>query len=354
VKLQLGGIYVEYINEITINEAIVHILDNNSDEPILNEYTLELNEEIYAFLYKHIQKCFRDEELKYAIFSEDRNIVKDVSQEFLNGENNLLQISKELAKQMFLLMRSKGSIASCDIMLISISTEYGPLLGIMKMDYVKNYVHNVEFIDNKIGINIIPQFTGLPASGQRIQKCAFIKPLRSENTFDLMVIDKQAKSKNNEEYGSNYFISNYLGCSIINNERDLTKSFVQSAEKWTRTNLKENAEAQENIRSVIKKKLREEEELDVKEMAEELFGNETSAKENFITYLKEEGGIEKVAIDKEWVDKKLKRVRLKIDKDIDLYINEEAYNDNSRFEVVRNGDGTINMIIKHVSNYVEK
>jgi len=28
---------MEYINEININEAIIHILDNNSDEPVLNE-----------------------------------------------------------------------------------------------------------------------------------------------------------------------------------------------------------------------------------------------------------------------------------------------------------------------------
>ena len=47
-------------------------------------------------------------------------------------------------------------------------------------------------------------------------------------------------------------------------------------------------------------------------------------------------------------------MRLKIDKDIDLYINEETYDDTARFEIVRNGDGTINMIIKHVSNYIEK
>lgn len=50
----------------------------------------------------------------------------------------------------------------------------------------------------------------------------------------------------------------------------------------------------------------------------------------------------------------MKRTRLKIDKDIDLYINEETYNDSSRFEIKRNGDGTINMIIKQVRNYVEK
>ncbi|MCY6356819.1 nucleoid-associated protein [Clostridium sp. ZS2-4] len=345
---------MEYINEITINEAVVHILDNNSEEAILNEYKLDLNEEIYAFLNKHIQKCLKDEELKYAVFNKERNVIKDISQEFLYGENDLLEVSKEIASQMFLLMRSKGNIPSCDLVVLSISTEYGPLLGILKMDYIKNYVHTVDFVDNKIGINIIPQFAGLPASGQRLQKCTFIKPMKEENHFDLMVIDKQTKNKNSEEYGSNYFISNFLGCTVIDNERDKTKSFVQAAEKWTRTNLKENAEAQESVRTAIKKKLREEDEFDVKAVAEELFQGETETKQNFVEFVKEQGGVENVAVDREWVEKKFKRIRLKIDKDIDLYINEEAYYDNSRFEIIRNGDGSINMIIKHISNYTEK
>ncbi|MCY6372429.1 nucleoid-associated protein [Clostridium ganghwense] len=345
---------MEYINEVTINEAIVHILDNNSEEAILNEYKLDLNEEVYTFLNKHIQKSLKDEELKYAVFNKEKNIVKDISQQFLYGESALLEASKELAQQMFLLMRSKGSIASCDLIVVSISTEYGPLLGILKMDYIKNYVHTIDFINNKIGVNIIPQFTGLPGSGQKLQKCAFIKPMKEESSFNLMVIDKQTQNKNSEEYASNYFITNYLGCTVIENERDMTKNFVTAVEKWTRTNLKENAEAQEMVRSTIKKKLSEEEKFEVKAVAEDLFKDKTETKQNFVEFVKEQSGAETIAVDREWVEKKFKRIRLKIDKDIDLYINEEAYKDNSRFEIVRNGDGTISMIIKHVSNYIEK
>ncbi|KEH84565.1 nucleoid-associated protein [Clostridium novyi] len=344
---------MEYINDVTINEAVVHVLDNNADEPILNGYKLELNDEVYTFLTKHIQKCFKDEELKYAVFNEEKNSVKEVSQEFLNRECDFLEASKELAKQMFILMRSKGSISSCDFVVVHISTEYGPMLGIMKMDYVKSYFHTVDIVDEKIDINIISQHTGLPGGGQKISKCAFIKPIR-ENDFDLMLIDKKTKNKTSEEYGSSYFTDYYLGCRVIDNERDITKSFVHAAERWTRTCLKENAEMQEKVRKTIKDKLKEEEEFDVKEIAEELFGDETVGKESFVNFIKEEGGVEKVAVDKEWVDKKFKRIRLKIDKDIDIYLNEDAYNDNSRFEIKRNGDGTINMVIKHVSNYIEK
>ena len=53
---------MEYINDINIQEAVIHILDSNSTEPILNEYTLELSEDIYKFLHKHIEKCLKDEE----------------------------------------------------------------------------------------------------------------------------------------------------------------------------------------------------------------------------------------------------------------------------------------------------
>lgn len=63
---------------------------------------------------------------------------------------------------------------------------------------------------------------------------------------------------------------------------------------------------------------------------------------------------EEFKVDEQYVDKKLKRIRLKIDKDIDLYITEESYKDPSKFEIKRNGDGSIDMIIKHVINYIQK
>lgn len=355
---------MEYIKEVNINEAIIHVLDNNADEPILNEYALDLDEEKYNFLLKHIQKCLKDEDLKYGVFNSDGNIVKDLSQEYLNGENNLLDVSKELARQMFVLMRTKGSIPSCDLIVVSFTTEYGPILGVLKMDYIKNYVHTIEFVDNKLGIDIVPQFTGLPGSSQRIQKCAFLKPIRKENNFDLMVIDKRSKNKEsnneqdrvieNEGFISNYFIADYLGCEIIDNERDVTKSFVKAAEKFTQNTFPENAEKAEAVRTTIKRKLKEEDNIDIKELSEQMFPENHDTKEKFVEFITEQGISENINLDREWIDKKLKRVRLKIDKDIDLYVDEETYHDNSRFEIQRNGDGTINMVIKHVSNYVQK
>ncbi len=345
---------MEYINEVNLNEAIIHVLDNNGAEPVYNEYPLKLVDETYEYILKHIQKSLKDEELKYAVFNDERNIVKEISQEYFNAQIDLISASKEMAKQLFILMKSNASIPSCDLIVVSISTEYGLMLAILKMDYVKNYTHTIDFVEDKIGINITPQFVGLPPGGQRLQKCAFIKPMKDENKFDLMVIDKQSKSKDSEDDDSNYFISNFLGCTIVDNERDATRNFIKTTEKWTRDNLKDNADKAEQVRTSIKKKLKEEDNINISELSQDIFADNADVSENFVQYAKERGVSENVEVDKQWVDNKFKRVRLKIDKQIDIYIDEDVYGDKSKFEVVRNGDGTINMLIKHVKNYIEK
>lgn len=345
---------MEYISDININEAIVHILDNNSEEPILNEYKLDLTDDIYKFLYKHVDRAFKDEELRYAVFNDERNIVKEISQNYLHAVNtDIVDVSKEIARQMFAIMKSNGSIPSCDLMVIGLSTDLGPMLGILKLDYIKNFTHSVDFIDNKIGINIVPQLAGLPASSGKIQKCAFIKPVRENTEVHLMVIDKGKKSKE-DEYGTNYFINNFLGCTIVSNERDMTKTFLKATETWTRNNVLEDADKAERIRTTIKSKLKEEEVIDIQKLSHQLFWEEPEVKMEFSEYIINQGIEDGVAIDKQWVEKKLKRVRLNIDKEIDMYINEETYHDSNRVEIQRNGDGSINIVIKNVRNYIEK
>ncbi|WP_294372940.1 nucleoid-associated protein [uncultured Clostridium sp.] len=345
---------MEYINDININEAVIHILDSNVDDPVLNEFSLDLDEDIYKFLYKHIEKCFKDDDLKYGKFNPERNIVKEVVQDYLNGsEDNLIKVSKELANQLFIIMKGNVNIPAGDLIVVSLTTDHGPMIGILKMDYVKNFTHEVQFVNNKIGIGIVPQSAGLPGSGQKIQKAAFIKPVKEDENYNLMILDKQKGSKD-DEFGANYFINNFLGASIVVNERDMTKTLVKAVENWTRKNITEDAGKAEEIRSTIKTKLKEEDTINIDDFSQELFSQDANKKEEFSTYIKQQGLESQVSVDKTWVEKKMKRIRLNIDKEIDLYINEETYHDPKKFEIVRNGDGSINLVVKNVINYIEK
>ncbi|MFR5263786.1 nucleoid-associated protein [Clostridium sp.] len=346
---------MENVSDINIIEAVINILDNNSEEPILNEYKLDLSDEIYKFLYKHIEKCFKDEELKYAIFNPERHVVKEVSQEFLTGLNtDIIEVAKEFSKQMFYIMRANRNIPSCDLITVYISTDHGPMLGILKMDYVKNFTHKVDFVNEKIGIGIVEQVSGLPASSQKVQKCAFIKPIREKQAVDLMVIDKQKKGKDGEDYGANYFINHYLGCTVIKNERDMTKSFMKAAETFTRNNIIDDASKAIEVRDTIKTRMKVEDTVNVNEIAKEVFKDDFDMQENFNSFMESQGVERDIEVDKEWVEKKFKKVRLNIDREIDLHLSSEAYHDSDKFEIIKNGDGTINIVIKRVKNFIEK
>jgi len=345
---------MEYINDININEAVIHILDSNGEAPVLNEYSLELNEDVYKFIHRHLEKCLKDEDLKYAKFNKGTSIIKESVQHYLNGtESDLIDVSKELARQLFSIMKGNCNIPSADLIIVSIITDQGPMIAILKMDYIKNFTHEIQFIDSKIGVDIIPQLAGLPGSGQRIQKAAFLKPIREDETYNLMILDKQKASKE-DEYGANYLLNTFLDATIITNERDMTKTFMKASENWIRKNITDDAVMQEITRRTIKNKLKEEDIINIDEVAAELFSENPQIEEDFTNYIKHQGLNEDIAVDKTWVEKNFKRVRLNIDKQIDLYINDNAYNDSSKFEIVINGDGTVNFVIKNVINYIEK
>lgn len=341
-----------YVNDVSINEAVIHILDNNSNSVVFNELELTLNDETYEYILKHIRKCLKTDSLKYAFFSSKNEKIKGLSESYFNSKKSLIEISKEFAQELFSIMKSNRSIHSCDLLVVSISTEFGPMIALLKMDYVKNYIHSIDVVDqDKTGISIIPQLVGLPQGGNKIQKCAFIKPVRDGNEFDLMVIDKQP-SKSDEMYGSSYFLD-FLGCYVVNNERDLTMNFSKTAERWIEQNLKDNAPAAESIRSEIKNELNNKDTININKLSEKILGENDEAKESFVSFMEAQNIKNNIDIDRDWVIKKDKR-KIIIDKDIEIFINQDTYNDKSRFEIKENDDVSLTFLIKKVRNYIEK
>lgn len=344
------------VNDINIQDAVIHVLDVNASEPILNEYTLELTEDTYMFLYKHIDKIFKSDNLVPAKFDDGRSAIKEMLEDyFKDGINgNLIEVSKDLANDLFYIMKGSSNISSCDLIVTSILTDQGPMLGILNLDYVNSFTHQVEFIDDKFEVGLIKHSSTLPGGGQKIKKAAFIKSIKEGQKFDLWVMDNDKSRKIDDGYGENYFSNIFLGCSQVSDSRTETKTFINAVERWTRSNITENAEEAEKIRTSVKDELQKEDNINISDLSDKLFKEDEKKKQDFEKFIKGNGIDEEIKVDKQFVEKKLKRVRLTVDKDIDLYITQEAYKDPSKFEIKRNGDGSINMIIKHVVNYIEK
>ncbi len=343
---------MEYVNELKLNEAVIHILDQNGDDVVYNEFYLNLeDDEVNNFIWKHVTKCLKDESVKYGKFN-NMSFVNECCHKFFRCEDDLLGISKSLAKRLYNIMKNSGNIPSCDLMVVSILSDLGPLIGIFKMDYIKNYAHKVDFIGDKIGIDIISQVSGLPASSQRIQKCVFVKPYDENDKVNAYVIDKRL-AKKNDDYDEEFFIKDFLNCNLGRNQRDNTKDLLNTSEKWIRENYTGDAEKSYDIREGIKTKLEKENKFNLDELASEVIKDE-DLRDSFKEKIESSGVSKEVEVDKAFINSKFKRRRIRVDNSIDIYIDENNYKDSDKFEIQRIGDGRINILIKNVENFIEK
>lgn len=335
------------LKEVEILKAVVYIMDKSMGEPILGDLELDLDDETIEFLTKHLIRCSADEEGKCILFGEEPNEFKEIAFRILGNNEHFLEISRDIARSYFEFMMNNSDEASGDLVVIIFRCEFGISLGILKLDYNKTYTHNIDYIEGKMVITIQPQMIGIPSPGQRIQKAAIIN-FNSNNCHGL-VLDRGIKK------GTPNSLVELLKCSIINDKRDNAKNILNTSEKWIRDTLKDDADIAEKVRTTVAKALKSEDVVNVESIAHFAFDDKQDLKEEYLSKLREAGIDEKeIAVDREWAEKKLNRKKLKIDKDIEIYINSNAYEDTDRFEIKRNGDGTINILIKHVRNYIEK
>jgi hypothetical protein len=216
----------------------------------------------------------------------------------------------------------------------------------MKLNYSNSYSHFVKQDEAAVTIDIGINKTGLPGLGQKLSRAVFIrKPISQEVEYDFLTFDKQQEG---------YFCQAFLRVSPIRDRRENTRIIQKTSEEFARRAFKDNAQEAEGFRKKLSETLMQEDRLNVETFAENLLPSEEKRTEYRAALVNEGISEADVSIDKEWAEKKLKKKRLKVDKSIDLYIDDEVYNDKSRFQIKRNGDGTIDIILKNIKNYIER
>jgi hypothetical protein len=338
--------FMRYIKDINITEAIVHVLNKQAEEPLLNDLELELDESTYGYIENLITKSLNNQKLYYATFlnKESETEVEQLAKLYFTGKtNDIVDISKNFATRMFALLRGNSALSSCDLLVASLNTDLGPLLAILVMDYDRTFKHTVERTDEKVIIKLVKDRENLPKTAGKVQKAAFILPHGSD-CFDLMVLDKDSKN--------NYFSSEFLKSKYVANERDTTKRFIALTEAWITKKHACNAVKAEDARSTVRKLYLLDDEIVLEDLADELYTAE-SDHEEFLDYYKQAKIPDRIVLDRTWIEESTAKIKLNLENLIKLEMYSSLYHDPNRFEIQANKDGSINFVIKNVMNYRE-
>ncbi|CEI71994.1 MULTISPECIES: nucleoid-associated protein [Romboutsia] len=332
-----------------IHKFIIHVLDKNSDVPILNDYEGKINPEVDKFFQKIIKRVTKDDDLRKGIFKDyNNNIIKNCCEQIIYDEITFLENSKEIAAYLFDIMKINSEIDSCDLAICLYTVKDEKYVAILKLDYKKLYTHSIEFIDDKFNIQMVANEIGIPETGRQKQ-CAIIGVSGINDEFHLRLLDKDAEKEESESK----FIKEFLNAERIDDDKYKTKVFKKSAENWITNALTENIKQAEDMRSVLNYTLKEKHEIDVNDFIENNIKDE-NLKESFKEHMEDKGLDEGFNIDKTWVEKKLKKRSIKTDNGFDLKGNLEDFEDPMKYSVKQNPDGSIDITLKNIRFYEEK
>lgn len=333
------------IEEIIINKVALNVLDRENNTTVLTEKELELTEEVYEYFENHLLKVLKDEEAKPAYFDEEKNIVKDLCGEIFEDEEQFVDNSNKLSQYLFRCMGTDEKEASGDIAVCLFESQEGKYLAILKLNFANSYCHYIKENGGNPVVTVGVNRTGLPGLSQKVSKAVVIREFKADGEYNMLVSDREREG---------IFINSFLKCTFTRDRRENTKIINRVSEQFARKAFKDNAQEAERFRTRLSDHLKNQDSFDVQKVAEENF-NDIMVKNEFKAVMVSEGITENdVPIDREWAEKKLKKKRLKVDKSIELYIDSEVYNDKDKFQIKRNGDGTIDIILKNVKNYIER
>jgi hypothetical protein len=345
---------VQMINftEIIVLEAILHVIDNkNSETPEYSDLPIDVKDEkVYIFLKKHIIDSLKDDKTLKAKFNINTgNVVLDSYNKIIGEPESFVEQSKIITEHLFKFMVKRNISGGCVIISKYMDEKQNVFLAILKMDYNDAIIHEKKKIDGKTLNALIPRTNGLPPINRKLQKCAFIKNYSEENAYDLLVLDKQP-NKTDEDVAL-FFYKYFLDCYFCNDIKTNTASFFRRTSNFIVDTYNDDPIKAKEKLSMLYSTFKSNDIFNVNAFAEIAFGNNGELKEKYIqeVVIKNDMVLE-TPIDKDFVEKKLKKVQLVASEGIEISVDSDVFDDDDVFDMVKSEEnpGTYNISIKNV------
>lgn len=334
---------------MVIHKFIIHVLDKNNDFPILNDFEGKINQEVDKFFKKTIKKVSKDDDLRKAIFNNyNENIVKNCCEQIIYNEETFVENSKEIASYLFEIMKINQEIDSCDLAVCLYSDKDEKNVAILKLDYKKLYTHTIEYVDDKFNIQMVSNKVGISETANQKQ-CAIVGVSGINDEYHFVLVDKDFEKKGLESK----FLSEFLCATKIDDDKYKTKVFKNTTENWITNALSKDMKQAEDVRGMLNYSLKEKNDLEVDKFIKDAI-NDEDLRDSFKEHLKEKGIEDTFSIDKKWIEKKLKNRSIKTDTGFKIKSNYTNFEDNMKYSIRKNENGTFDILIKNITFYEEK
>jgi hypothetical protein len=228
---------MRYVTDVQLEEAIVHILNTeHANACVLSERALPLaaSPQLVDYFTTHIVNGLRDPSARAASFVAITPAnTAGICQALLDGTLDLVAGSRLLAERLYAIVSKDSRIKPGSLVVIRYRATSGSgpseYLALMKVD-PSRALHPVTERDDQgrlyVSFEVTPDV--MPTTRERLQKCAFVRPLMPRAEFDMMLLDRQAGTQELQPV-ARFFSETFLGARLAFDARQRTHRFYLAA-----------------------------------------------------------------------------------------------------------------------------
>lgn len=245
-------------NAIYVERAILHIVDHESyAAPQLSDLDLLLTPPVRSFLTRQIldgREHKNSRTAKFADPPEGEPSLHEMCDTILDHPESFVAQSQSIATHLFKHLSgrtSPGDLVVCTFCEVDgeqaevdraieeaaiDDLEMGDRwLAMLKMDPSDAFVHERQEENGHVRV-VLRRIRDAIASGQELQKCAFVLPpaIRKARKYHLKVLDQQNRRYGERESVASFFSGKFLQCRIPLNRAEQTALFNRETKRWLR------------------------------------------------------------------------------------------------------------------------
>lgn len=334
---------------VSIEKAILHILDANSGVSVFSDTELDVSDAlINNFITRHIEKIYEDAGLRSGEFADNSGFKYHLT-EYLKGETDFQSLSLFIANRIYDAIKSAENTESCDIIVCDCIANEQPVLAVLKCDNKIGYTHQVIKNDDKISNALINHYAILPTTAQKISECAFI----NKDDFSIKFSGKKRKIDGET---TDLIADVLLECFFDISVKESINAVSKIAKKVTADNGGDSIETSAKIKQFIVENIEENEYefIETEEIAKSVFDGRPVMREEFMEKIQEANVPDKVEVNS-YVTKKMNaNIKLSTDIGVELSFPAEYYRDGKYIDIINNEDGTISIQINNIGELINK
>ena len=335
---------------ITIEHAILHIIDTNNAATIVSDAEMDLANADAAvnFLNKHIERSESSQEAKPGIFYEDSDCQQWLK-DYLQDKTTFTEFSQMVAKALGKILMHAEDAASSDLMICDIHINEQRRIVFLKCNNHQGFVHQVMQTDQGIQTGIIYHTAIMPGLTQKLDEFVSINP----QDMSLMVC---AKRYTIDGSAILVFPEALLECTLSPSPKEALQTINKAAKKVAEDFGRDPLETATTIKTVLAKELETSSALDPVLAGQKIFADNPAMQQKYSQQVQDAGFSEHkpVQVDQEATLKKMLHHKLKTDTGIELTIPINYFDNTDYVEFNNNPDGSLSITLKHINNIINR